>query len=197
MRDKNINPAVADAATDAATADADTKSAQSCAFTGHRPTRFSFGFDEGDERCEKIKALMREHIEVLIAGGVTWFYTGMALGVDQWAAEIVLALKKTHPKLKLVAVRPCETQADGWSEEQYERHFDTLALCDDVFTMQSRYSQGVMHKRNRFLVDHAKYLLAVYDGGADGGTAYTVQYAKEQGRSVTVIHPDTLEVTLS
>jgi uncharacterized phage-like protein YoqJ len=104
-------------------------------------------------------------------------------------------MKQTHPKLKLIAVRPCETQADNWTVAQHERHFATLALCDDVFTVQPRYSQGVMHKRNRFLVDHAEYLLAVYDGGVDGGTSYTVKYAKEQGRSITVIHPDTLEVT--
>jgi len=167
----------------------------SCAFTGHRPARFAFGFNESDERCIKLNALLREQIEALIVKGVTWFYTGMALGVDQWAADIVLELKQTHPKLKLIAVRPCETQADNWTVAQHERHFATLALCDDVFTIQPRYSQGVMHKRNRFLVDHAECLVAVYDGGADGGTAYTVRYAKEQERSITVIHPDTLEVT--
>ena len=167
----------------------------SCAFTGHRPARLAFGFDESDERCIKLKALLREQIEALIVKGVTWFYSGMALGIDQWAADIVLELKQMHPKLKLIAVRPCETQADNWTVTQHERHFATLALCDDVFTIQPRYSQGVMFKRNRFLVDHAEYLLAVYDGGVDGGTSYTVKYAKEQGRSITVIHPDTLEVT--
>jgi hypothetical protein len=43
------------------------------------------------------------------------------------------------------------------------------------------------------MVDRAEYLIAVYDGGS-GGTANTVEYAKESGRRITVIYPDTHEV---
>ena len=168
----------------------------SCAFTGHRPVRFSFGYNESDERCLKIKALMSERIAALIAKGVTDFYSGMALGVDQWAAEIVIDLKKRHPGLRLIAVRPCETQADSWSVEQRERHFNTLARCDDVVTLHPRYTRSCMFERNRYLVDHAGHLLAVCDDGSDGGTAYTIKYAKQQGRSITIIHPDTLAVSV-
>jgi len=139
---------------------------------------------------------MSERIAALIAGGVTDFYSGMALGVDQWAAEIVLEMKKTHPAVRLIGVRPCETQADSWSVEQRERHYNTLAQCDDVVTLQTRYTRSCMFERNRYLIDHAGHLLAVYDGGSDGGTAYTVKYARQQGRRVTIIHPDTLEVTI-
>ena len=92
-----------------------------CAFTGHRPSRFSFGYNEADERCLKLKALMRIQIVTLAGEDVTDFYTGMALGVDQWAAEIVLDIKKARPSVRLIAVRPCETQADSWSAEQRER----------------------------------------------------------------------------
>ncbi|MCL1884643.1 MAG: DUF1273 domain-containing protein [Defluviitaleaceae bacterium] len=166
-----------------------------CSFTGHRPARFPFGYDENDERCVKIKAVLAEQIALLVADGVTIFYSGMALAVDQWAAEIVLDMKKLHHNLLLIAIRPCETQADRWSEAQRERHRDTLALCDEVITLHPKYKPGCMHERNRFLVDHAGHLLAVYDGDASGGTAYTVRYARKQGRRISAIHPDTLEVT--
>ena len=168
---------------------------QSCAFTGHRPTRFSFGYNENDERCLKLKALMATQIGSLIEKGVAVFYSGMALGVDQWAAEIVLDMKKNHPNIRLIAVRPCETQANSWTDEQRERHFSTLELCDDVVTIQKQYTRSCMFKRNRYLVDHAGYLLAVYDNGSGGGTAYTVNYGVKKGRKVIVIHPDTLAVT--
>ena len=168
---------------------------KACAFTGHRPERFGFGYDEADDKCVKLKAAMREQIEALITEGVTEYHTGMALGVDQWAAEIVLDLKRAHSGLRLIAVRPCETQADSWTVEQRERHFDTLALCDEVVTVQPRYSRGVMFQRNRRLVDYAGHLLAVYDGDAKGGTAYTVKYGKQKGRRIIVVHPDTLVVT--
>jgi len=165
-----------------------------CAFTGHRPMRFCFGYDESDKQCVKIKKLLAERVGTLIAEGVTIFYSGMALGVDQWAAEIVLGMKKDHPGIRLIAVRPCGTQADRWTDKQRERHHSTLALCDEVITLHEKYRRGCMHERNRFLVDHAQYLLAVYDGGSKGGTAYTIKYARQQGRRVTTIHPDTLVV---
>ena len=167
----------------------------SCAFTGHRPTRFAFGYDESNEQCLKIKELMRKQIAALIAGDVTEFYTGMALGVDQWAASIVLNMKDSHPGIRLVAVLPCETQANSWSVEQRERYFDTLALCDEVVTLNKHYTRACMFERNRHLVDHAEYLLAVYDGSGKGGTAYTIRYGEQQRRRVTIIHPDTLAVT--
>ena len=70
----------------------------SCAFTGHRPSNFSFGYDEEHPDCCKIKAIMATQVVSLIQNGVTTFLTGMALGVDIWGAEIVLACKKTIPQ---------------------------------------------------------------------------------------------------
>jgi uncharacterized phage-like protein YoqJ len=52
-----------------------------------------------------------------------------------------------------------------------------------------------MFERSRYLADHAEHLLAVYDGGSDGGTAYTIQYARMKGRKIIVIHPGMLTVS--
>ncbi len=165
-----------------------------CAFTGHRPMRFCYGYDEEDDRCLHLKLAMAQQVEILIGSGVSLFYSGMALGVDQWGAEIVLDMKRQYPHIRLVAVLPCETQADKWSLAQRERYFNILARCDDVVTLQARYTSQCMQERNRYMADHAKYLLAVYDGSPKGGTAYTVRYAREQGRQLVVIHPDTLDI---
>lgn len=169
-------------------------SIMACAITGHRPMKFSFGYDEKDEKCIRLKLVMAQQINALIKGGVSLFYTGMALGTDLWCTEIVLEMKRKYPNVRLTAVLPCETQANKWSTEQRERYFNTLAECDDVITLNARYTRQCMLERNRYMVDHANYLLAVYDGGGKGGTAYTVRYAREKKREVIVIHPDTLEV---
>lgn len=68
-----------------------------CAFTGHRPTRFSFKYDEEPSDCLKLKAVLVEQIGFLYQQGVTDFYTGCALGVDMWAGEAVLSLIELHP----------------------------------------------------------------------------------------------------
>ena len=62
-----------------------------CAFTGHRPSSYKFGYDEEHPDCCKLKALMTLQIVSLIENGVTTFLSGMALGADIWGAEIVLA----------------------------------------------------------------------------------------------------------
>jgi len=167
---------------------------QSCAFTGHRPKRFSFGYNEDDKKCIRIKEILREHITTLADVGVHTFYTGMALGVDTWAAEIVLELKELYPHIRLIAVRPCETQADSWTEEQRERYFGILAQCDEEILISGNYTNSCMFERDRRMVDLAAYLLAVYDGDARGGAAYTVRYARKNKRGVITIHPETLEV---
>lgn len=51
-----------------------------------------------------------------------------------------------------------------------------------------------MFRRNRWLIDHANFVLAVYNGLPKGGTAYTVNYAYEKKRAVIIIDPDTLRV---
>lgn len=165
-----------------------------CAFTGHRPMRFSFGYDEKDGQCLRLKKTLAAEINRFIHSGVAVFYTGMALGVDQWAAEIVLDMKKEQPYLRLIAVLPCETQADRWQVEQRERYVDILDKCDEVVALHIHYTRSCMFERDRYLVDRAGYLLAVYDGRENGGTAYTVKYAKQKNRRITAIHPDTLAV---
>lgn len=68
-----------------------------CAFTGHRPTRFTFKYDEAHPDCIELKEMLAKQIDFLYRHGVTDFYTGCALGVDMWAGEAVLSLMELHP----------------------------------------------------------------------------------------------------
>lgn len=47
------------------------------------------------------------------------------------------------------------------------------------------------------MVDHAEYLIGVFDNQKKlrSGTAQTVNYALHQGKAITLIHPDTMEIT--
>ena len=51
-----------------------------------------------------------------------------------------------------------------------------------------------MFRRNRWLINHANFVLAVYNGSSKGGAAYTINYAYEKKRAVIMIDPDTLRV---
>lgn len=166
----------------------------SCAFTGHRPSRFRFGYDEESPGFMELRRVLALQIENMAAAGIIHFYTGMALGIDTWAAEVVLNLRASRPDVTLTAALPCETQSFRWSVQQRDRYFDIIQRCDFVTMVSKRFTPECMFARNRWLVDHAGSLLAVYDGVPRGGTAYTVRYAAEQGCQITTIHPDTLAV---
>lgn len=166
----------------------------SCAFTGHRPSSYKFGYDEEHPDCAKIKILMTQQIGAFINNGVRTFLTGMAQGADIWGAELVLKFKQSFPDIRLIAVLPCETQANRWSVEQRERYFNILAECDETIYMSRHYTKDCMMLRNRFLMDHAHFVIAVYNGTPKGGTAYSVRYAHAKKCAVTVIDPNTCKV---
>lgn len=170
---------------------------EACSFAGHRPVRFSFGYDEEDEKCSELKGFVKKEIRTLIQAGVSTFYTGMAQGVDQWGAEIVLSLKQEYSHIKLIAVLPCETQANKWSPEQRERYFSIVERCDKEVVLTPRYTPQCMLERNRHMIDRSHSLLAVYDGSGKGETRHTVRYAREKKKEIILIHPDTLEVVSS
>lgn len=129
------------------------KKMKTCAFTGHRPQNLPFGFNEEDERCIDLKKTLREQIINLIEDeGVTHFISGMAIGVDMYAAEIVLGLKATYPGITLESAIPCESQAVKWSEALRDRYFDIASKCDKETLIQTHYSPDCMDKRNRYML---------------------------------------------
>lgn len=167
---------------------------KSCAFTGHRPQKLPFGFNEADERCTALKDILRNQIIHLIEEEkVTHFISGMALGVDMYAAEIVLDLKKTYPGITLESAIPCETQANKWNAAMRERYYEIAAQCDKETMLQTKYTPDCMEKRNRYMVDNADYIIAVWDG-KPSGTGNTVKYAQKQKKKIIVIDPSTLTV---
>ena len=118
---------------------------KSCAFTGHRPQNLPFGFREDDERCTALKETLKKQIISLITDeNVTHFISGMALGVDMYAAEIVLELKKTYPGITLESAIPCETQAAKWNAAMRERYYGIAAQCDKETLLQTHYTPDCM-----------------------------------------------------
>lgn len=167
-----------------------------CAFTGHRPQSLSWGFNETDKNCLKLKELLNEQITKLADSGYTDFLSGMALGVDTWAAEIVLNLREKNPALKLHCILPCKTQALKWSVSAQERYNKILEQADSTVYISRNYYTNCILERNRFLVANATLLLAVYDERRKrSGTSSTLRYAQKLGRKIIIINPISLEIT--
>lgn len=167
----------------------------SCAFTGYRPHRFPWKYNEADPRCAALKTTMTNQIAALANSGVTHFFTGGASGVDCWAALIVLSLREKNPDLKLHCILPHAGQADGWSNSEREVYQAVLKQADSVDHVSRDYYDGCMIERNHRLVESAGLLLAVYNGVRRSGTGATMNYARKLGRKIIIINPTTQTVT--
>lgn len=160
-----------------------------CAFTGHRPNRFPWGYDESNSDCIALKQILTSEIMRLADTGVTHFLSGMSEGVDTWAAIDVLALREKNPTIKLHCILPCRSQADIWSEPAKALYHSILEQADSVVYVSRDYHDNCMMERNRFMVDHASILLAVSRGPQRSGTAATINYARKMGREIIIIDP--------
>ena len=157
-----------------------------CCFTGHRPAKLPWGKDERDPRCQALKRALARSIETAYEKGYRHFICGMALGCDFYFCEAVLELREKYPDVRMEGAVPCPTQADGWSAEHRERYRSLLERCDWETLVQHSYDPGCMMRRNRYMVDHASRIIAVYDGTA-GGTRNTLAYAMGSGLETDIL----------
>lgn len=168
---------------------------KTCAITGHRPTRFKFKYNENYSSCKRLKKRLRDQFTLLYEQGVRRFLVGGAMGVDMWSGEILLELKKQpeYSDIELIIVLPHPGHDARWDERSKKRMAFLRQHCAECITIGADTGPESYYKRNRYLVDHADCLVAVYDNDRNirSGTGQTVRYAEEQRKSITLIHPDT------
>lgn len=154
-----------------------------CCFTGHRPGKLPWKYQEEDVRCLALKQRLADAVEAAYEEGYRHFLCGMAQGCDLYFCECVLALRDRHPDVTVEAAIPCPTQADSWPPAQRERYRRLVEACDFETLVSERYTSSCMFRRDRYMVDHASLLIAAFDGSA-GGTRYTVEYAMRRGLDI-------------
>ncbi len=172
---------------------------RSCCVTGYRPHRFAFSAQ--GLRPEDVQRALAQQIERLYAEGYREFYSGMCIGVDLWAAQAVADLMERDESVQLVGVLPFEGQDAYWSmsdQRTYRRLLDRCSRVVTVCTAQEAKDNApaCYRRRNRYMVDQADTVLAVYTAdGADtrSGTGATVRYARRQLKRIVYIHPETLK----
>ena len=144
-----------------------------CCFTGHRPEKLN--------RSEvEIKKDLETAILQAINDGFVTFITGMARGVDIWAGEIILQLRKQNPNLHLIAASPYEGFESRWSTDWQRRYNSILEQADLVRFICKGYSKACFQIRNEWMVDRSARVIALYNG-EPGGTRNTIEYAKQNG----------------
>lgn len=170
----------------------------SCAITSQRPTRFKFKYQEYMTSCKRLKKRLHDVFTELYRRGVRRFYVGGALGVDLWAGEILLEMRRQeeYQELEIVLVYPFPGHDERWDPKSRERLRHLKESCDQ-FVMGSKIvgAQGY-RERTAYMVEHADCLVAVYDESpGPSGVEAALQMAEARKLPVVLIHPDTGKVS--
>lgn len=149
---------------------------KTCCFTGHR--------DISKIKVMELKLKLPKIIEKLITEKcVIYFGVGGALGFDMLAEKSVLKLKKKYPFIKLILVLPCKNHNKNWKiADKLELNF-IAKQADKISYISENYTPYCITLRNRRLVNNSKYCIC-YLNKPTGGTAYTVNYAQENGLEI-------------
>jgi uncharacterized phage-like protein YoqJ len=134
------------------------------------------------------------------------FISGGALGVDQFAFDVVNEIKYSTLKLNNVKIIneiavPFKDQPNAWlnqvDKSRYNRQIGTADIVTYVDTIdgyiktdtpQGKYTPYKMQLRNQYMCDNADIIIAVWDG-SKGGTKNCVDYAKKWDKKLIIINP--------
>lgn len=171
----------------------------SCAITGNNPQRFKFKYNEEAPLCRSIKKAIAEQIKLLYDKGVRIFYVGCAVGVDTWAAEILIDLKQQaeFSDIELFRVIPFPDHTEKFTDGQKKRYAYILKHCTHNETINRHYSPVAYKRLNYFMVDKSQYLIAVHDQDKNeqSGLRQMLNYAIKNNLQITFINPDTAQVS--
>ncbi len=147
-----------------------------CCFTGHRPEKLFLPE-------EQIKTLLEAAIRKAVSEGFCRFITGMAEGIDIWAAEEVLKIKEKSKNIELICAIPYDGFGKGRAGKEKIQYEEILAKADEIEYVCRHYSRQCFQMRNAYMVDNSSRVIAVFNG-EKGGTKNTIQYAKSKGVEV-------------
>lgn len=139
----------------------DIKRQHRACFAGHRPHKLH-------QPESVVIAALEEKIREAIDDGFITFISGMAWGVDIWAAEIVLRLKAEGHPIHLIAAVPYEGFERGWDNDWKRRYHAALSAADFVKYICDHYHRGCFTVRNEWMVDRSARLIAAYTGEKGG-----------------------------
>ena len=150
-----------------------------CCFTGHRPHKLGIS-------KQKAKELLSDAVDDMIKKGYTVFISGMAQGIDMWAAEIVLEKRKSNPQIFLVCASAYKGMETKWQIDEKRTYENIIAQADEVVYVCEHYAPYCFHIRNNWMVNHSSMVIAAYNGDC-GGTQNTIKYALQNDVAVNNI----------
>ena len=145
-----------------------------CTFAGHREM-----FNSCTQQIENALKVLIEHEDTLCC------YVGGMGEFDAFSAAAVRNLKRRYPnkEIQLTLVLPYMQKKLNEYKQYYKTSFDDILIPSELAELH--YKRAIP-ARNKWLVDHSDYLIAMV--WRDFGGAYTtLRYAQKQGKKIILL----------
>jgi uncharacterized phage-like protein YoqJ len=139
--------------------------------TGYRAHELGI-FNRKHPGIAYIRKAIAARLVPLIEEGLEWVVTPGQYGVDWWACETVIELKRQYPHLKLSILAAYANPEERWNEERQQQYRELLLGVDYyAYVSKQPYSGPWQLKaRDDLLLRKTDGILLVYDEEAGEGS---------------------------
>lgn len=139
--------------------------------TGYRAHELGI-FSQKHKGIPFIKGAITNKLVPLLEDGLEWVITPGGYGVDLWACEAAIELKKSYPQLKLSILTAFQNPEENWKEEKQQYYRDLLKQVDYYAAVSKAPYEGPWQfkARDELLLRKSDGMILVYDEDAGEGS---------------------------
>lgn len=137
-------------------------------------------FNDSHPGVPIIKKAIENQMRALLDEGLEWVILSGQLGVETWAAELVVELKKEFPQLKYSIITPFLEQEKNWNEQKKENYQRLIALADFHTSVTKKPYEAPWQfiEKNKFLIRNTDAMLIIYDDENEGSPKFIKKIAQ-------------------
>jgi uncharacterized phage-like protein YoqJ len=138
-------------------------------------------FDQKHPGVSVIKKAIQRKLITLLEDGLEWVILSGQLGVETWAAEVIMDLQMDYPQLRYAVITPFLDQEKNWNEMKKEKYEEILMNADYTATVTKKPYEGPWQfvAKNKFFIQNSDGLLIVFDEEKGGSPKYLKELADQ------------------
>ncbi|REK77527.1 DUF1273 domain-containing protein [Paenibacillus paeoniae] len=146
--------------------------------TGYRAHELNI-FSQKHKGIKYIQQAIVGKLRPLVEEGLEWVITPGQYGVDLWACEAVIELKRQYPGLKLSIITAYANPEEGWKEDKKTYYQSLVPGVDYCASISKGPYEGAWQftARDELLLRKTDGIILVYDEDAGEGSP---RYMKEK-----------------
>ncbi|MGN8647028.1 SLOG family protein [Gracilibacillus sp. HCP3S3_G5_1] len=165
--------------------------------TGNKPMELNIR-NEKDPRIHFIKIALKQRLISLIDEGLEWVIMSGQMGIELWAAQVVLELKKDYP-VKLGIFPPFLEYESRWPDIYQEAFLQVIEQADFYQPLYNESYKAPYQfiNKDRWLINKTDGCLILVDEEYPGSAGYLLDKMKkaeaDSSYSIFYITPSDLE----